>query len=153
MQNLYLTIAHEVAKKGDIVVWVGLKIWDGIGSIPHHNRHISITSDEEIKEGYIISNNIVYKVWKTDDKFIYWQDGEYLWSLKRENCKKIILTTDLKLVADGVQAIDDEFKNWFIQNQNCEYVEVVGVLEQVEQSNPILYGSTNCFFKYKILTK
>ena len=36
------------------------------------------------------------------------------------NCKKIILTTDVRLIKDGVQAIDDEFLDWFIKNQKRE---------------------------------
>jgi hypothetical protein len=39
-----------------------------------------------------------------------------------EECKKIILTTDQDLIKDGVQAIDDEFLEWFIKNQSCEEV-------------------------------
>lgn len=38
--------------------------------------------------------------------------------------QKIILTTDPILIADGVQPIDDEFLQWFVQNPNCEEVEV-----------------------------
>ena len=38
--------------------------------------------------------------------------------------KKIILTTDPDLIKDGVQAIDDEFLEWFVTNQSCEDVEV-----------------------------
>ena len=38
--------------------------------------------------------------------------------------KKIILTTDQDLIKDGVQAIDDEFLEWFVQNPSCESVEV-----------------------------
>lgn len=37
--------------------------------------------------------------------------------------KKIILTTDPDLIADGVQAIDDEFLEWFVNNPSCEFVE------------------------------
>lgn len=36
------------------------------------------------------------------------------------NCKKIILTTDPRLIKDGVQALDDEFLEWFIKNQKRE---------------------------------
>jgi hypothetical protein len=36
----------------------------------------------------------------------------------------IILTTDPTLIADGVQAIDDEFLEWFVKNPTCEFVEV-----------------------------
>jgi hypothetical protein len=38
--------------------------------------------------------------------------------------KKIILTTDQDLITDGVQAIDDEFLEWFVKNPSCEEVEV-----------------------------
>jgi hypothetical protein len=40
------------------------------------------------------------------------------------SCKKIILTTDQDLIKDGVQAIDDEFLEWFVKNPSCEFVEV-----------------------------
>jgi hypothetical protein len=39
-------------------------------------------------------------------------------------CKKITLATDLDLIADGVQAIDDEFLEWFVKNPSCENVKV-----------------------------
>ena len=38
--------------------------------------------------------------------------------------KKIILTDNKDLIADGVQAIDDEFLEWFIENPSCEEVEI-----------------------------
>lgn len=38
--------------------------------------------------------------------------------------KKIILTTDQELIADGVQAIDNEFLEWFVKNSSCDVVEV-----------------------------
>ena len=36
------------------------------------------------------------------------------------NCKKIILTTDVRLIKDGVQAIDDEFLDWLNKNKKRE---------------------------------
>ncbi len=39
--------------------------------------------------------------------------------------KKIILTTDQDLIKDGVQAIDDEFLEWFVKNPSCEYVPII----------------------------
>jgi hypothetical protein len=39
-------------------------------------------------------------------------------------CKKVIMTTDQELIRDGVQAIDDEFLEWFIKNPSCERVKV-----------------------------
>jgi len=38
--------------------------------------------------------------------------------------KKIILTTDQDLIADGVQPIDDEFLEWFVKNPSCNNIEV-----------------------------
>jgi hypothetical protein len=42
--------------------------------------------------------------------------------------KKIILTTDEDLIKDGVQAIDDDFLQWFITNSSCEEVEIKSLL-------------------------
>jgi hypothetical protein len=100
------------------------------------NQNICITSDEEIKEGdkdfYIIANdrdktwiNRIEKVieCKIDPKhgkvlilssgFIYIDEG----------CK-IILTTDPQLIADGVQAIDDKFLEWYVKNPSIKWSEV-----------------------------
>jgi hypothetical protein len=83
----------------------------------HTYQNIYITSDEEIKEG---------------DWYYDTNDNESLFPIYRRSqdpkfysgCKKIILTTDPQLIANGVQAIDDEFLEWFVKNPNTEYVEV-----------------------------
>jgi hypothetical protein len=70
-------------------------------------QNIYITSDEEIKEGdWVIYNNDLQK-----------SDGISFKSVD----KKIILTTDQDLINDGVQAIDDEFLQWFVKNLSCEF--------------------------------
>ena len=83
------------------------------------NKHIYITSDEEIKEGdwfiALDGSNDIYKANKV------WLD------IIKENTnpsRKIILTTDQDLIADGVQPIDDEFLEWFVKNPNCEEIGV-----------------------------
>lgn len=73
-----------------------------------------ITSDEEIKEGDWCLDTL------SDILFI--SDGNLI--LHRRTDKKIILTTDQDLIKDGVQAIDDEFLQWFVKNPSCEWVEV-----------------------------
>jgi hypothetical protein len=75
------------------------------------NRHIHITSDEEIKEGD----------WRCDIELNRIEKGKETGTFK--NWKKIILTTDQDLIKDGVQAIDDEFLEWFVYNSSCEYIE------------------------------
>ncbi len=76
------------------------------------NQHIYITSDEEIKEGDwvldILSNKIIKSELKLEDN---------------GRIKKIILTTDLNLIDDGVQEITNTFAEWFVENPTCEYVE------------------------------
>ena len=78
------------------------------------NQNIYITSDEYIGLSYYLDGNLVRKG-VVDDKD-YWK--------VRKDYKKIILTTDLELQKDGVQAIDDEFLEWFVKNPSCESVEV-----------------------------
>ena len=80
-----------------------------------YNVNIYITSDEEIKEGdWIIENNNLGKC--TNELWV--KRGASILT------KKIILTTDQDLINDGVQAIDDEFLQWFIKNPSCEEVEI-----------------------------
>jgi hypothetical protein len=74
-------------------------------------QNIYITSDEEIKEGDNYLNG----------KYLYKADRFYK---KAENDRKIILTTDQDLIKDGVQAIDDEFLEWFVKNPSCEFVDI-----------------------------
>ena len=38
--------------------------------------------------------------------------------------EKIVITNDNDLIADVVQAIDDDFLEWFVKNPSCEKVEV-----------------------------
>jgi hypothetical protein len=94
------------------------------------NYHLYITSNEEIKEGdYGLIGKEVGKIILTEDgyefligKGVSYEYGDYH-SLQKV-CKKIILTTDQDLIADGVQAIDDEFLEWFVKNPSCEFVEI-----------------------------
>jgi hypothetical protein len=102
-----------------------------VGQYNGSNQHIYITNDEEIKEGdWFIRDGSIHKcfrVHKTDIEFLTSIDSVYcgsntFWS--KEFCKKIILTTDQDLIKHGVQAIDDEFLEWFVKNPSCESVEV-----------------------------
>jgi hypothetical protein len=75
-----------------------------------NSQNIYITSDEEIKVGdYII---------ELDGNEVFRSKGVMG---KNDWCKKIILTTDQDLINDGIQAIDDEFLEWFVKNPSCQY--------------------------------
>jgi hypothetical protein len=74
-------------------------------------RNIYITSDEEIKEGD-------WGLSKLNEVILFGR------SYNEKFYNKIILTTDQDLIADGVQAIDDTFLEWFVKNPSCEEFEV-----------------------------
>jgi hypothetical protein len=83
-------------------------------------NELYITSDEEIKEGekgWLLENNSITK------NVCEFDCSNGLGGIYSTD-KKIILTTDQDLIADGVQAIDDEFLEWFVKNPSCESVEV-----------------------------
>jgi hypothetical protein len=100
-------------------------------------KNIYITCDEEIKDGdwcfYLgrFVAKIVCKAKLTDTGFVYQEFGEDYVGREDEGITplkseifKIILTTDQDLIKDGVQAIYDEFLEWFVKNPSCEFVEV-----------------------------
>ena len=76
-------------------------------------QNLYISSDEEVKEGDWL---LIIDDFET---YVHKHKGD---NLPTTYHKKIILTTDQDL--DGVQAIDDEFLEWFIKNPSCEEVEV-----------------------------
>jgi hypothetical protein len=86
-----------------------------VSNLHCQNQNIYIISDEEIKEG----------------GYVFWEGKIYAY---REFMKMrtpvytdyfpTILTTDQDLIKDGVQAIDDEFLEWFVKNPSCEYVRL-----------------------------
>jgi hypothetical protein len=88
--------------------------------------NIYITSDEEIKEGdWIILDNSIKELPEYQGlHVIQIVDNTSLKSAIALNCKKIILTTDVDLIKDGVQAIDEEFLEWFVKNPSCESIVV-----------------------------
>jgi hypothetical protein len=97
------------------------------------NQNIYITNSEEIeKDEWCIDNsNEVFKF----QKFMNYN-----------HYKKIILTTDQDLIKDDVQAIDDEFLEWFVKNPICEEVETKISLDYKLDT----FG--NAFFGYNIIS-
>jgi hypothetical protein len=77
--------------------------------------NLYITSSEEIKrhDYYIRNNNKVSQSAGGEQK-----KGDY------RNCKKVILSTDPTLIADGVQEIPKKFLEWFVKNPTCEKVKI-----------------------------
>ena len=121
-------------------------------------KHTYITNSEEIKEGDWFYNSFLNEFSKMD-------------VLDYSNFRqKIILTTDQDLIKDGVQAIDDEFLEWFVKNPSCEWVDVwlmnkgynkqedypyqehyliIVPKEEPKQDLPIVSGSYGCTIQTK----
>jgi hypothetical protein len=101
-------------------------------------QHIYITSNEEVRGGDYVIEDIGGTVYGPIDR-----------ESIIENPKKIILTDDTDLIKDGVQAIDDEFLEWFVKNSSCEEVEV---LDYLDDDGNIAYGGNKryqiCHYLY-----
>jgi hypothetical protein len=87
-------------------------------------QNIYITSDEQIKEGDWFCNTF-----NDNQPKLQKRKGDWRTCF---NQHKIILTTDQDLIKDGVQAIDDEFLEWFVKNPSCGRVEVYYQLHKDE---------------------
>jgi hypothetical protein len=106
--------------------------------------NIYITSDEEIKEGdYVIAldSNVFFKCNK--------HEAEKPIKQFKSIYKKIILTTDQDLIADGVQTIDDEFLECFVKNPSCERINILINSWEKYTANQSLIKPKYC--KYKII--
>jgi hypothetical protein len=95
-------------------------------------QHIYITSNEEVKDCWVLN---------THSNEVYFLTGYYG---IQPLAKKIILTTDQNLIKDGVQVIDDEFLEWFVDNPSCEEVETK--VEFIQTSDNLKDG-----FYYRII--
>ena len=94
-----------------------LKITQPLSGEYMMNQNIYITSDEEIKDVRPHKGK-----WQLEKGEILNKFPNYLTDLSE--CKLVIMTTDPDLIADGVQAIDDDFLEWFVKNPSCESVKV-----------------------------
>jgi hypothetical protein len=89
----------------------GFDLFDKSKNFRHNPVNIYITSDEKPKQGeWSLYQNKIHKC---------------IEDIVGDEFKKIILTTDQDLINDGVQAIDDEFLEWFVKNPSCEEIKVV----------------------------
>ena len=94
-----------------------------LSPILYKTQNIYIASDEEInqqtKPCWCI--NTIKNTWDADLSYYQGSMPQYHY----KGFKKIILTTDQDLIKDGVQAIDDEFLEWFVKNPSCEEVKIL----------------------------
>lgn len=94
------------------------------------SRHLYITSNDEIKEGdyylddlvhpRLITEPLKHSGYVTETQIIQSYQGT---TSPVSTSKKIILTTDPKLISDGIQAVDEDFLKWFLKYPKYEFVE------------------------------
>ena len=127
MKNIHILPTDKPSSIG----YDGVKNLHFVNDFIDDYQNIYITSDEEIKTGEWCFELHNGDSKATSPKFI--DEQRNIWWLRKANAndiagcpttKKIILTTDLDLSKDGVQAIDDDFLEWFFKNPSCEEVEV-----------------------------
>jgi len=120
------------------------------GNTAWKNQNIYITSDEKlVLGGYHFNSKYGDEPQKTNQRDI---DSRKYWEEEGYYITKIILTTDQDLIKDGVQAIDDEFLEWFVKNSSCKSVKT----ERLEDGKYVDYLSDGSTFEgiyenYKII--
>jgi len=116
MKNIHLLPTDKpsrLVKNGNNKLYFTIQTLPLDEDIYCYPQNIYITSNEEIKERDYGLDTFHKEIRKFRNKnFVSKYD------------KKIILTTDQDLIKDGVQAIDDDFLEWFVKNPSCEWVEV-----------------------------
>ena len=114
MKNLYILPTDKPSRLYKIENKLGL-LEEPNRNFLAKNQHIYITSDEITgfeNNIWVISGTRVW-LWQSTMALVF-----------NDKPRKIILTTDQDLIEDGVQDIDDEFLEWFVENPSCESVEV-----------------------------
>jgi len=142
MKNIHLIPTDKPSRLGYLTkkgkeVFKDLRFFDAFMPtiLDGENQNIYITNDEIIKDGdwcHDSKYNVVfqcntiapYTICKDDSKHISLLDDNLKRSFEIEDCKKIILTTDQDLINEGVQNIENEFLEWFVNSSSCEFVEV-----------------------------
>jgi len=96
-----------------------------------NNGQLHLDSIIQQSNGHTISQNIYITNIEDlkENDYAITVDGRlfqvtYLLSKDIEGASKVVLTTDPKLITDGVQKIYDDFLEWYIKNTTCEYITV-----------------------------
>jgi hypothetical protein len=147
MKNIHLVETYKPSKlrlgdNGNLVSGLMQNSGASINE-SYTNQHIYITSDEElVLSGYHFNSKYGDEPQKTNQRDI---DSKKYWEEEYYYITKIILTTDQDLIKDGVQAVDDDFLEWFLNNSSCEKVETYSLGEENK-----LTGES-CHYKYEII--
>ena len=114
MKNIHILPTDKTSR---LYSWEDKLVLGTLSTTPF-NKNIYITSDEEIKDVRPHKGK-----WQLEQGHILNKFPTYLTDLSE--CKLVIMTTDQDLIKDGVQAIEDNFLEWFVKNPDCEEVEIL----------------------------
>ena len=109
----YTDLVHSTSKYGGLFL---SRHYSPMKEMGDSYQYIYITSDEQIKDVRPYKGK-----WQLEQGEILNKFPTYLTDLSE--CKLVVMTTDPQLIKDGVQAIDDEFLEWFVENPTCEFVK------------------------------
>lgn len=101
------------------------------------SHHIYITADEVINDVRPHKGK-----WHLEKEEILNKFPTYLTDLTE--CKLVIMTTDPELIKEGIQPIENEFLEWFVNHSNIKQIEIKKGFE-----NETEYGYN--FLDYKII--
>ena len=145
MKNIHILPTDKPSRLLQSLKVMELLDKEWLSPIGNVNRNIYITNDEEIKEGdWCIHSELQDLYFKDNNSIEYPEFKKYY--------KKIILTTDQDLIKDGVQAIDDEFLEWFVKNPSCEWIEVE-LIDTFKKTNEIYVDEITGGNYYEIIKK
>jgi len=131
MKNIHVLPTQKLSKLGRFIDTGKLSLRTDDDIPRGENINIYITNDEEIKEGDWIFDIVTKRI----------EIAKFNHNDLKRDWNKIILTTNQDLIKDGVQAIDDEFLEWFVKNPSCDYVEI----------KLLLSNNGRAFYGYKII--
>ena len=141
MRNIHIIPTDKPSRLGYLTkkgkqVFNDLRLFDRVmpNILDSENQHLYITNSEEIKQGDWIFN-------EEREPSVLQCIGKG--SLRGWN--KIILTTDQSLIQDGIEAIDDEFLEWFVKNPSCDEVETYSLGIKNEETGE------SCHYEYEII--
>jgi len=124
--NIHLTTTDKPSRliKNNLGYGIVSDAWKqfDIDLIQAQFQNIYITDNSEIRDWWVLN---------TQTNKVYFVKGFY--GIQPVS-KKIILTTDSDLIKDGVQAIDDEFLEWFVKNPSCERAIILWI--DTKKGNP-----------------
>ena len=141
MRNIHIIPTDKPSRLGYLTkkgkqVFNDLRLFDRVmpNILDSENQHLYITNSEEIKQGDWIFN-------EEREPSVLQCIGKG--SLRGWN--KIILTTDQSLIQYGIEAIDDEFLEWFVKNPSCDEVETYSLGIKNEETGE------SCHYEYEII--